>query len=52
MAENDAEEKFYTAYSSIRSAMSIAVSVPNASLDVVHNFIYSKPSSSLIKNSV
>jgi len=53
MTENDAEEKFYTVYSSIRSAISIAVSIPNSpSLDVVHNFIYRKPSSSLVKNNV
>jgi len=41
MAENDAKEKFYFYTSSITSAMSIAVSVPNSpsSLDVVHNFI-------------
>jgi len=53
MAENDVEEKFYTAYSSIRSVISIAMSVPNSpSLDVVHNFIYRKQSSSLVKNNV
>jgi len=53
MTENDAEEKFYTAYSLIRSVISIAVSIPNSSaLDVVHNFIYRKPSSSLVKSNV
>jgi len=53
MTENDAEEKFYTVDSSIRSVMNIAVSVPNSpSLDVVHNFVYRKPSSSLDKSNV
>jgi len=40
MTENDAEEQFYSVYSSIRSVISTAVSVPNSSsLNVVHNFI-------------
>jgi len=53
MTENDTEEKFYTVCSSIRSVMSIAVSVLNSpSLNVVQNFIYRKPSSSLVINNV
>jgi len=53
MTENDAEDKFYTVYSSFWSVVITTVSVPNRfSLDVVHNFIYRKPSSSLVKTSV
>jgi len=53
MTKYDAEEKFDAVFSSIRSVMSIAMSVLNSpSLVAVRNFIYRKPSSSLVKNNV